>query len=173
MSSIIWYRFSGCCDGSIFQVQVNTPPILFEINNFYYLITDVYIGCTNLLSTGFTSGVDIYNLSSYDSITFIDCPDCVNYHPCQSLPTPSPTSSPPPTPSITRTVTPSKSLGITPAPTNSNTRTPSVGFLTTPTVTQTSLCPIYIVDMEFVSGGTHVQITNNLDFSLFVSIKFL
>jgi hypothetical protein len=105
VSSIIWYRFSGCCNGDVFQVQASTPPASFNISGFYYVQTDVYVGCSTLLSTGFTSGANTYNLVNYDGTNFIDCSDCQTYYPCIPGPTPSVSSTPPPTPIATNTAT--------------------------------------------------------------------
>ncbi len=169
MSSIIWYRFSGCCNGDIFQVQASTPPASFNISEFYYVQTDFYIGCSQLLSTGFTSSVNTYNLVNYDSTNFIDCTDCQFYYPCIPQPTQTQSSISAPTRTPTSTATPTKTPAITPAPTNTPSVTTTSSVTPTPTITKTSTCQIYQVSLVSVSGGNFTTITNLTNFSLFVT----
>jgi YVTN family beta-propeller protein len=141
-----WYSFSGCCSGTTFQVEAPKPPYNFSSGNTYYLITDQYTGCSQYLSSGYSSGTTIYNLQSGSTLSFTSCTQCISTYPCVPGPTPTPTSTPAPsatptktpTPTPTKTVTPSitptKTPTQTPTQTSTNTPTPSI----TPTHTPTS-----------------------------------
>ena len=63
MSALIWYKFSGYCNNSIFQVQVSDPPYGYTIGEYYYVATNIYSGCTVAIATGYTSGVTIHSFA--------------------------------------------------------------------------------------------------------------
>jgi hypothetical protein len=171
VASIIWYKFLGGCNGEIFQTQATAPPASFAINGFYYLQTDVYIGCSQLLSTGFTKGVTVYNLVSYDGAVFTSESSCVSYYPCVPLPSPSPTLTNAPTQTYTKTVPvtstppitpgPTNTASVTRTPTNTPTRTITPSISPTKTVTPTYICPAGDITITLISNNSLVQVNNN------------
>ncbi len=177
MSAIIWYRFQGSCNGEIFQTQATTPPASFGIGGYYYVSTDSYVGCANLVGTGFTSGIQVYNLVNYDSSVFTSQSSCEVYYPCLDIPTITPTKSPAPTPTNTPPVTRTQTPGITPGPTNSPTvsksiastptRTPAITRTATPTLTPLD-CPGNNIQIDVISANTFVRLTNHNDQILYV-----
>ena len=137
MGLYLWYTFSGCCSGTTtFQVTSFTPPG-FTVGGIYYLETNLYVGCAEVLSSGSTpsSGVTIFNLISSDSTNYITCSACTTTYPCTPpiTPAPSSTSAPTPTPTLTPTKTPTPTLTPTKTPTNTITKTST----NTPTITKT------------------------------------
>ena len=137
MGLYLWYTFSGCCSGTTtFQVTSFTPPG-FTVGGIYYLETNLYVGCAEVLSSGSTpsSGVTIFNLISSDSTNYITCSACTTTYPCTPAITPAPssTSAPTPTPTSSTTKTPTPTLTPTKTPTNTVTKTPT----NTPTITKT------------------------------------
>jgi uncharacterized delta-60 repeat protein len=177
VSAIIWYRFQGSCNGEIFQTQATTPPASFGIGGYYYVSTDSYVGCANLVGTGFTSGIQVYNLVNYDSSVFTSQSSCEVYYPCLDIPTITPTKSPAPTPTNTPPVTRTQTPGITPGPTNSPTvsksiastptRTPAITRTATPTLTPLD-CPGNNIQIDVISANTFVRLTNHNDQILYV-----
>lgn len=139
MSLIVWHTFSGCCDGNLYQSQVSTPSP-YNIGSSYILETEAYIGCYELVSTGYTSGAVVVNIFSSDTTSYSACTACTFVYTCLPL-TPTPTSSQ--TPNLTTTpnptVTPTRAPFLTPTRTQIATGTPvSTGTPTkTPFVTRT------------------------------------
>lgn len=144
MASLFWYRFSGCCDTVEFQIQASSPPYTFVVGSSYYVSTDFYEGCAEVISIGFTPGVSVFSLKSADSTQFGSCASCIGSNPCPAAPsiTPSYTAKPTSTPSntatntYTPTITPTTSATQTPTVTPTNTSTPT--YTPTNTLTPTN-----------------------------------
>jgi len=131
VSSIIWYRFSGHCNNSIFQVQVSVPPYGYNIGEFYYVITNLYSGCSVALATGYSASVAVHTFGdSYGAFPTLSA--CTTLYSCPSLPALTPTSTSAPTPTPTNTNT------LTRTPTNTPTKTATATNTPTKTATQTS-----------------------------------
>lgn len=135
MASLLWIQVSGCCDNNLFQFQYLSPTYTFSANTSYYVITDLYTGCTYTVGSGFNTGYTVHNLVSASTLTFTSCTQCQSTFPCAPVPTRTPTPTPRPSSSPTRTPTPTPTITLTPThtPTQTVTKTPTV----TPTVTQT------------------------------------
>ena len=132
--SYIYFKFSGCCDGSEFQIQ---DSFGYSSGSTYYLETNRYSGCSELIAsaTTFFSGITFDSVYSAGTTAYSSCTACTTVNVCPTLPTPTPTgtpaptSTPTPTPTIPLTPSITPTRAITPTPT----RTPSV----TPTKTVT------------------------------------
>ena len=139
MAGIVWYSFSGCCDGSVYQFQVITPPEF--TGNTYYIETTDYVGCATIIGSGFNSGYAITSYINSSPFVYTSCTQCISSYPCPAGTTPTPTSTgaPTSTPSNTPTRTPSRtpspSKTVTPTSTATPTKTP------TSTVTPTNTPP--------------------------------
>ena len=135
MASLLWIQVSGCCDNNLFQFQYLSPTYTFSANTSYYVITDLYTGCTYTVGSGFNTGYTVHNLVSASTLTFTSCTSCESTFTCAPVPTRTPTPTPRPSSSPTRTPTPTPTITLTPThtPTQTVTKTPTV----TPTVTQT------------------------------------
>ena len=60
-----WYKFSGCCNGTTFQSQINDTPTFGSVGNSFYAEFDIYSGCTTIIGTGYDSGYTISNFYLY------------------------------------------------------------------------------------------------------------
>ena len=134
MSLIVWHTFSGCCDGNLYQSQVSTPSP-YSIGSSYILETEVYTGCYELVSTGYTSGAVVVNIFSSDTTSYSACTSCTAVYACLPVsPTPTSTQTPTNTKTPNASVTPTRAPFLTPTRTPNQTGTP---FSTvTPTKTQ-------------------------------------
>jgi uncharacterized delta-60 repeat protein len=131
LSLIVWHTFSGCCDGNIYQSQISTPNS-FSLGNSYVLETEVYTGCYEFISTGFTVGATVVSIFSSDTTSYSSCTFCTTTYVClPSTPTPTITNTPTNTPTNTSTHTPTRAPFLTPTKTPNETVTP------TQTITQT------------------------------------
>ena len=133
MASLLWIQVSGCCDNNLFQFQYLSPTYTFSANTSYYVITDLYTGCTYTVGSGFNTGYTVHNLVSASTLTFTSCTQCQSTFPCAPVPTRTPTPTPRPSSSPTRTPTPTPTITLTPT----NTVTPSITPTNTPTRTVT------------------------------------
>ena len=151
-----WYIFSGCCSGTTFQVEAPTPPYNFSSGNTYYLLTDQYTGCSQYLSSGYSSGTTVYNLESGSTLSFTSCTQCILTYPCVTGPTPTPTSTP--APSATPTKTPTNTPTVTVTPSHTPTHTPTQTPTQTPTHTPTpSITPTHTPTSSITPTPTPTQ----------------
>jgi hypothetical protein len=130
--SLLWHKFSGCCDSSTFQTQVSTPSS-FVIGESYYLETEIYSGCSYLITTGYTSGITVVSILNTPSSGYSTCSACTTVYACLPLPSPSPTPTNTQTPSATTTKTPTPTKTATPTRTTTQNATPT----NTPSQTKT------------------------------------
>jgi hypothetical protein len=139
LSLIVWHTFSGCCDGNLYQSQVTTPSP-YSIGSSYILETEVYTGCYELVSTGYTSGAVVVNIFSSDTTSYSACTACTAVYVCLPV-SPTPTSTQTPTNTLTpnASVTPTRAPFLTPTRTPNQTGTPfsTVAPTRTPFVTRT------------------------------------
>ena len=145
--SLLWHKFSGCCDSVTFQTQVSTPSP-FIVGESYYLETEIYSGCSFFISTGYTSTVSVVSILNIPSSGYSTCSACTTVYTCLPLPspTPTPTNTKTPTNTPSQTLTPTKTTtptktptpNVTPTITPSNTKTPFPTRTATQTPTSTS-----------------------------------
>ena len=132
-----FYSFSGCCSGTTFQIQTTYSAGTFSANTFYYLITDNYTGCSQYITSGYSSGTTEYNLISANTVSYLSCSACTTVYPCVPGPSPTPTSTPAPTTTPTKTPTQTPTITTTPTTTPTVTKTPTNTVTPTNTITPT------------------------------------
>ena len=132
-------RFRDCCTAGLIRISQVPSSVGLTLNNWYYVKTPGYTGCTEYYSFSAGSGTIYTYASSNISVGYPNCAACqsANSIPC---PTQTPTTTPTPTPTITQT--PSLTAKETPLPTQTPTTTQTPTNTTTitqtPTQTQTS-----------------------------------
>lgn len=158
MASLLWIQVSGCCDNNLFQFQYLSPTYTFSANTSYYVITDLYTGCTYTVGSGFNTGYTVHNLVSASTLTFTSCTECETTFPCAPVPTRTPTPTPRPSTTPTRTPTPTPTITLTPThtPTQTVTQTPT----NTPTVTQTPTNTATVTPTRTVTPTVTPTVTN-------------
>lgn len=131
------YYASGCCDTTVVQITYSIDLGFVVGDGYYFEFPAIgFTGCTTIISSAGSFVSHTYNPGT-DTATFFGsgCANCLNTHPCEVEPTPTPTVTPTTTPTNTPTETPTETPTNTPSETPTN--TPSETPTNTPTNTQT------------------------------------
>jgi hypothetical protein len=141
-ASFVYYA-SGCCETTVVQITYSSDLGFVVGDGWYFEFPAIgFTGCTTIISSAGSFVSHVYQGPGTDTTTFFGsgCANCLNTHPCEVEPTPTPTVTPTNTPTETPTETPTNTPSQTPSttPSQTPTNTPSNTQSGTPTTTPTN-----------------------------------